>query len=58
MLQSVQAFHALGKKNDKNIGPSSCWVLANLSTIKVSQYISAIKSWLDSPHEDKHPKKI
>ncbi|XP_073911523.1 uncharacterized protein C2orf78-like [Castor canadensis] len=57
MLQSVQVFHALGKKTDKKIGSSSCRALANLSTTKGSQYSAAIKSRLDTPHEGKGPKK-
>jgi hypothetical protein len=57
MLQSVQVFHALGKKNDKKIGSSSCQPLGNSSTSKGSQFSPVIKSQLDTPHEGKCPKK-
>jgi cytochrome c2 len=58
MLESVQVFHALEKKNDKNIGPSSCRALGNSSTTKGFQYTPAMKSQLDAPHEGRRPKKI
>jgi hypothetical protein len=58
LLESVQVFHALGKKNDKNIGPSSCRALGNSRNTKGSQYSPAIKSQLHTPHEGKEPKKI
>jgi hypothetical protein len=58
LLESVQVFHALGKKTDKNIGPSSCRALGNSSNTKGSQYSPAIKSQLRIPHEGKEPRKI
>jgi hypothetical protein len=58
MLKSVQVFHALRKKNDKNIGPSSHRALGNSSNTKGSQYFPAIKSHLDTPHEGKGHKKF
>jgi hypothetical protein len=54
----VQVFHALGKKNDKNSGLSSCQALGNSSTMKGFQYSPAVKSQLDAPHEGRGPKKI
>jgi hypothetical protein len=51
LLESVQVFHALEKKNDKNIGPSSCQALGNSSNTKGSQYSQPITSQLDTPHE-------
>jgi hypothetical protein len=58
LLDSVQVFHALGNKNDKNIGPSSCQALGNSSTTKGSKYSPAIMSQLHTPHECKGPKKF
>uniref|UniRef100_A0A8C0XF77 DUF4629 domain-containing protein n=1 Tax=Castor canadensis TaxID=51338 RepID=A0A8C0XF77_CASCN len=57
MLESVQVFHALGKKSDKKIGSSSCWPLGNSHNIKGSQFSSAIKSRMDTPQEGKGPEK-
>jgi hypothetical protein len=57
LLESVQVFHALGKKN-KNIGPSSGQALGNSSNPKGSLCSPAIKSQLHTPHEGKEHKKI
>jgi hypothetical protein len=51
LLESVQVFHTLGRKNDKNIGLSSCRAMGNSSNTKGSQYSQPITSQLDTPHE-------
>ncbi|XP_039096088.1 uncharacterized protein C2orf78 homolog isoform X2 [Hyaena hyaena] len=57
MLESVQVFHALGKKNDKKIRLSSSWALGNSSNPKDAQPSPVIKPWLDTPREGKGPEK-
>ncbi|XP_044910349.1 uncharacterized protein C2orf78 homolog isoform X2 [Felis catus] len=57
MLESVQIFHALGKKSDKKIRLSSSWALGNSSNPKVAQPSPVIKRWLDTPREGKGPEK-
>uniref|UniRef100_F7G8G7 Chromosome 2 open reading frame 78 n=1 Tax=Monodelphis domestica TaxID=13616 RepID=F7G8G7_MONDO len=46
MLESVQVFHALGKKNDKMSGP-----------VQVPQPTPGIKQWLETPAEGQGPMK-
>uniref|UniRef100_A0A8C6DJK7 DUF4629 domain-containing protein n=1 Tax=Moschus moschiferus TaxID=68415 RepID=A0A8C6DJK7_MOSMO len=53
MLESVQVFHALGKKNDKKTGLNFSRVLGNSSNPKDPQPSPAIKSWLKTPCKDK-----
>ncbi|KAK1338311.1 hypothetical protein QTO34_001426, partial [Cnephaeus nilssonii] len=55
MLESVQVFHALGKKSDKKADLSSSRAQGNLSNPKGPQPRPAIKRWLDSPGEGKGP---
>lgn len=57
MLESVQVFHALGKKSDKRTELSSSWALGNSSNPKGPQPSLAIKQWLDTPGEGKAPEK-
>ncbi|XP_070332232.1 uncharacterized protein C2orf78 homolog [Odocoileus virginianus] len=57
MLESVQVFHALGKRSDKKIGLNSSRVLGNSSNPKDPQPFPAIKSWLKTPCEGKGPDK-
>nr|KAF6328572.1 hypothetical protein mPipKuh1_001821 [Pipistrellus kuhlii] len=57
MLESVQVFHALGKKPDKKTEHSSSRALGNSSNPKGPQPSLAIKKWLDSPCEGKGPEK-
>ncbi|KAI4546879.1 hypothetical protein MJG53_004868 [Ovis ammon polii x Ovis aries] len=57
MLESVQVFHALGKKSDKKTGLNSSRVLGNSSNPKDPQPSPAIKSWLNTPCEGKGPEK-
>ncbi|XP_043773136.1 uncharacterized protein C2orf78 homolog [Cervus elaphus] len=57
MLESVQVFHALGKKSDKKTGLNSSRVLGNSSNPKDPQPSPAIKSWLNTPCEGKGPDK-
>uniref|UniRef100_A0A8C9A304 DUF4629 domain-containing protein n=1 Tax=Prolemur simus TaxID=1328070 RepID=A0A8C9A304_PROSS len=57
MLESVQVFHALGKKSDKKIGLSSSWKLGNSSNTKDSQPSPTFKPWLDTPREGKGSEK-
>lgn len=57
MLESVQVFHALGKKSDKKTGLSSSRALVNSSNLKDAQPSPAIKPWLDTPREGKGPEK-
>uniref|UniRef100_A0A8D2DQC2 DUF4629 domain-containing protein n=1 Tax=Sciurus vulgaris TaxID=55149 RepID=A0A8D2DQC2_SCIVU len=46
MLESVQVFHALGKKNNKNFGLSSSRALGNSSSNKDPHPCPARKPWL------------
>lgn len=57
MLESVQVYHALGKKSDKKPGLSSSQALGNSSDPKGPQPAPAIKQWLDAPREGKRPEK-
>ncbi|XP_059972940.1 uncharacterized protein C2orf78-like [Mesoplodon densirostris] len=57
MLESVKVFHALGKKNDKKTGLSSCRVLGNSSNPKDPQPPPAIQPWRRTPREGKSPEK-
>uniref|UniRef100_A0A4W2FH15 Chromosome 2 open reading frame 78 n=1 Tax=Bos indicus x Bos taurus TaxID=30522 RepID=A0A4W2FH15_BOBOX len=57
MLESVQVFHALGKKSDQKTGLNSSRVLGNSSNPKDPQPSPAIKSWLNTPCEGKGPEK-
>lgn len=57
MLESVQVFHALGKKSDKKTGLSSSRALVNSSKLRDAQPSPAIKPWLDTPREGKRPEK-
>ncbi|XP_012890058.1 PREDICTED: uncharacterized protein C2orf78-like [Dipodomys ordii] len=58
MLESVQVFHALGKKNDKKTGLSSSRSLKNVISTQDTKFSPAMKSWLDIPHEGKGSKNI
>ncbi|XP_069925011.1 uncharacterized protein C2orf78-like [Oryctolagus cuniculus] len=51
MLESVQVFHALGKKSDKKTGLSSYRNLGNSSNIKDPCASSAIKPLLTTPQQ-------
>ncbi|VTJ91207.1 Hypothetical predicted protein, partial [Marmota monax] len=53
MLESVQVFHALGKKNDKKTGLSSSRALGNSGTTQDPHPCPAMKPWL----ADKCPEK-
>uniref|UniRef100_A0A9L0J0R3 DUF4629 domain-containing protein n=1 Tax=Equus asinus TaxID=9793 RepID=A0A9L0J0R3_EQUAS len=55
MLESVQVFHALGRKSEKNTGPSSSRALGTCSNPKHPQPCPAIKPWLDKPLEGQCP---
>uniref|UniRef100_F6VPJ6 DUF4629 domain-containing protein n=1 Tax=Equus caballus TaxID=9796 RepID=F6VPJ6_HORSE len=55
MLESVQVFHALGRKSDKNTGLSSSRALGNSSNPKHPQPCPAIKPWLDTRLEGQGP---
>ncbi|XP_070368870.1 uncharacterized protein C2orf78-like [Equus asinus] len=55
MLESVQVFHALGRKSEKNTGPSSSRALGTSSNPKHPQPCPAIKPWLDKPLEGQCP---
>ncbi|KAF6320894.1 hypothetical protein mRhiFer1_001859 [Rhinolophus ferrumequinum] len=57
MLESVQVFHALGKKSDKKTGLSSSRALGNSSNPKGPRPSPALKRWLDTSHEEKGPEK-
>ncbi|XP_075856996.1 uncharacterized protein C2orf78-like [Microcebus murinus] len=57
MPESVQVFHVLGKKSDKQIGLSFSWKLGNSSNIKYPHPSPTFKPWLDTPHEDKGSEK-
>ncbi|XP_007933080.1 uncharacterized protein C2orf78-like [Orycteropus afer afer] len=54
MLESVQVFHALGKKNDKKTGLPSSRAMGNSSNTKDPRPSPAIKPWLD---KEKRPEK-
>ncbi|XP_074254361.1 uncharacterized protein C2orf78-like [Saimiri boliviensis] len=53
MLESVQVFHALGKKIDKKTGFSSSRTLGSSSNTQNPQPFSALKPWLDTRREGK-----
>lgn len=57
MLESVQVYHALGKRSDKKPGLSSSQAPGNSSDSKSPQPAPAIKRCLDAPREGKHPEK-
>ncbi|XP_059555702.1 uncharacterized protein C2orf78-like [Myotis daubentonii] len=57
MLESVQVFHALGKKRDEKADLSSLRALGNSSNPKGPQPRPATKPWLVSPREGKGPGK-
>lgn len=46
MLESVQVFHALGKKNDKKTGLSSSRALGNSGSTQDNRTCPAMKPWL------------
>uniref|UniRef100_G3SAZ7 Chromosome 2 open reading frame 78 n=2 Tax=Gorilla gorilla gorilla TaxID=9595 RepID=G3SAZ7_GORGO len=58
MLESVQVFHALGKKIDMKTGFSSSRTLGSSSNTQNRQSFPAVKPWLDIQHEGKGPEKI
>uniref|UniRef100_A0A0D9RSJ3 Chromosome 2 open reading frame 78 n=1 Tax=Chlorocebus sabaeus TaxID=60711 RepID=A0A0D9RSJ3_CHLSB len=58
MLESVQVFHALGKKIDKKTGFSSSRTLGSSSNTQNRQPFPALKPWLDTQREGKGPEKI
>ncbi|XP_062934076.1 uncharacterized protein C2orf78-like, partial [Cynocephalus volans] len=57
MLESVQVFHALGRKNDKKAGLSSSRALGNSSNTREPQPARAIKRQPDTPWKGKSPEK-
>ncbi|XP_070284668.1 uncharacterized protein C2orf78-like [Myotis yumanensis] len=57
MLESVQVFHALGRKSDKKTELSSSRALGHSSNPKGPQPSLAIRQWLDTPREGKGPEK-
>ncbi|XP_030616902.1 uncharacterized protein C2orf78-like [Delphinapterus leucas] len=57
MLEAVKVFHALGEKNDKRTGLSSCRVLGKSSNPKDPQPPPAIQPWRNTPREGKGPEK-
>ncbi|XP_015417793.1 PREDICTED: uncharacterized protein C2orf78-like, partial [Myotis davidii] len=57
MLESVQVFHALGKKSEEKADLSSSRALGNSSNPKDPQPGQATKPWLDTPREGKGPVK-
>nr|XP_035128202.2 uncharacterized protein C2orf78-like isoform X1 [Callithrix jacchus] len=57
MLESVQVFHALGKKTDKKTGFSSSRTPGSSTNTENSQPFSAFQPWLDTRHERKGPEK-
>ncbi|XP_059555695.1 uncharacterized protein C2orf78-like [Myotis daubentonii] len=57
MLESVQVFHALGKKRDEKADLSSSRALGNSSSPKGPQSRPATKPWLVMPREGKGPVK-
>ncbi|XP_033031007.1 uncharacterized protein C2orf78 [Trachypithecus francoisi] len=58
MLESVQVFHALGKKIDKKAGFSSSRTLGSSSNTQNHQPFPALKPWLHTQREGKGPEKI
>ncbi|XP_069845005.1 uncharacterized protein C2orf78-like [Dipodomys merriami] len=56
MWESVQVFHALGKKSEKKKELPSPKALRNASSTQETKSTPAVKSWLDIPHEGKGPK--
>ncbi|XP_048208171.1 uncharacterized protein C2orf78-like [Perognathus longimembris pacificus] len=58
MWESVQVFHALGKKNEKKKELSSPKTLRNASSTQDTKFTPARKSWLHIPHEGRGPKNI
>ncbi|KAK2092817.1 hypothetical protein P7K49_029346 [Saguinus oedipus] len=57
MLESVQVFHALGKKTDKKTGFSSSQTLGSSSNTQNPRPFSALKPWLATRCEGKGPEK-
>ncbi|KAK2092691.1 hypothetical protein P7K49_029220 [Saguinus oedipus] len=57
MLESVQVFHALGKKTDRKTGLSSSQTLGSSSNTQNSRPFSALKPWLATQCERKGPEK-
>nr|XP_012322584.2 uncharacterized protein C2orf78-like [Aotus nancymaae] len=57
MLESVQVFHALGKKTDKKTGFSSSQTLGSSSNTQNTRPFSALKPWRDTRRETKGPEK-
>ncbi|XP_059941852.1 uncharacterized protein C2orf78-like, partial [Mesoplodon densirostris] len=57
MLESAKVFHALGEKNDKKTGLSSCRVLGNSSNPKDPQSPPPSQPWQRTPREGKSPEK-
>ncbi|KAF6102427.1 hypothetical protein HJG60_001820 [Phyllostomus discolor] len=57
MLESVQVFHALGKRLDKKTELSSSRALGNSSNPKCPQSPPLTKRWLDTLSEGKGPEK-
>ncbi|XP_064228853.1 uncharacterized protein C2orf78-like [Aotus nancymaae] len=55
MLESVQVFHALGKKIDKKTGFSSSQTLGSSSNTQNTRPFSALKPWRDTRRETKGP---
>ncbi|XP_064227105.1 uncharacterized protein C2orf78-like [Aotus nancymaae] len=53
MLESVQVFHALGKKTDKKTGFSSSQTLGSSSNTQNTRPFSAFKPWRDTRREMK-----
>ncbi|KAG3266971.1 hypothetical protein H1C71_034391 [Ictidomys tridecemlineatus] len=53
MLESVQVFHALGKKNDKKTGISSSRALGNSGSTKDPRPCPAMKPWLEVKDPEK-----
>ncbi|XP_055099834.1 uncharacterized protein C2orf78 [Symphalangus syndactylus] len=58
LLESVQVFHALGKKIDNKTGFSSSRILGSSSNTQNRQPFPAGKPWLDTRREGKGPEKI
>ncbi|XP_012891223.1 PREDICTED: uncharacterized protein C2orf78-like [Dipodomys ordii] len=56
MWESVQVFHALGKKNEKKKELPSPKALRNASSTQETKSTPAVKSRLGIPHEGKGPK--
>ncbi|XP_058526382.1 uncharacterized protein C2orf78-like [Ochotona princeps] len=57
MMESVQVFHALGKKTEKKMGHSPTRMLASSSHNKDPRKSSATKPWLKTAQEGKGPEK-